>query len=262
MKVALFIPCYVNQFYPQVAIATLELLEKLGCTVTYPLRQTCCGQPMANSGYESLTGGCNELFTENFSGYEYVVCPSGSCVLHIKDHLRSTKQSQAANSIRTRIYELTEFLTDVLEVQSLNAHFPYRVGLHQSCHGQRGLHLSGMTERVLPPFSKPEKLLSMVDGLALIELGRKDECCGFGGTFCVFEEAVSVKMGKDRVADHTSHGAEVITGADVSCLMHLEGILKRQKSKIQVKHIAEILNAGWAQKEDFVSRGKQQKVVG
>ncbi len=261
MKIALFIPCYVNQFYPQVAIATLELLEKLGCNVAYPLRQTCCGQPMANSGYQSLTGGCNELFTENFSGYDYIVCPSGSCVLHIKEHLHSDKSEAAAGVIRKTVFELTEFLTDVLHVPSLPARFAARVGLHQSCHGQRGLHLSSMSERVLPSFSKPEKLLAMVEGLQLIDLGRKDECCGFGGTFCVFEEAVSAKMGKDRVKDHLDHGAEVITGADVSCLMHLEGILKRQKSKVRVMHIAEILNAGW-ESPQLVPPLRLQKTAG
>lgn len=243
MKIGLFIPCYVNQFYPQVGIATLELLEKLGCQVEYPLRQTCCGQPMANSGYESLSGDCNELFIRNFSAYDYIVCPSGSCVLHIKEHLHSKSNEAGAGNIRRRIYELTEFLTDVLKVEDISASFPHNVGLHQSCHGQRGLHLSQMSELVSQPYSKPEKLLNMVQGLRLISLGRKDECCGFGGTFCVFEEAVSAKMGKDRVKDHVDHGAEYITGADMSCLMHLEGILKRQGSAVQIKHIAEILNA-------------------
>ena len=242
MKVGLFIPCYVNQFYPQVGIATLELLEKLGCQVEYPIGQTCCGQPMANSGYESLTKDCNELFTKNFSAYEYIVCPSGSCVLHIKEHLHSKKNESAASGIRQHIYELTEFLTDVLKVENLNAKFPHKVGVHQSCHGERGLHLSQMTELVAPPFSKPEHLLNMVEGIELIALDRTDECCGFGGTFCVFEEAVSAKMGKDRVEDHIKNGAEYITAADMSCLMHMEGILKRQKSNVQVKHIAEILN--------------------
>ena len=130
----------------------------------------------------------------------------------------------------------------MLHVTKLDAKFPYRVGMHQSCHGQRGLHLSQMTELVEKPFSKPLQLLQMVEGVELVELDRKDECCGFGGTFCVAEEAVSVKMGKDRVADHIKQGAEYITAADMSCLMHLEGILKRQKSSVQVKHIAEILN--------------------
>lgn len=238
MRVGLFIPCYIDQFYPQVGVATLELLEALGCEVVYPPEQTCCGQPMANSGFEHLTKGCNDLFIKNFEAFDYVVAPSGSCVLHIKEHIHDP-----AGDIPSKTYELVEFLTDVLKVRELNASFPYKVGLHQSCHGQRGLKLAQMTELMAPPFSKPEQLLSLVKGLELVELDRKDECCGFGGTFCVAEEAVSVKMGKDRVADHLHHGAEVITAADMSCLMHLEGILRRQQSKVRVKHIAEILNA-------------------
>ena len=236
MRVGLFIPCYVDQFYPEVGIATLELLEKFGCQVVYPPDQTCCGQPMANSGFEHLTKGCNELFIKNFEAFDYIVGPSGSCVLHIKEHLHD-------DAIPGKIYELVEFLTDVLKVSTLDASFPYKVGLHQSCHGQRGLKLAQMSELMAPPFSKPQQLLNLVKGLELVELDRKDECCGFGGTFCVTEEAVSVKMGKDRVADHLHHGAEVITGADMSCLMHLEGILRRQQSKVQIKHIAEILNS-------------------
>ncbi|GAB2577116.1 (Fe-S)-binding protein [Spirosoma areae] len=242
MKVGLFIPCYVDQFYPKVAIATLKLLEKAGCDVDYPLQQTCCGQPMANSGYAHLTGGCNDNFVRNFANCEYIVSPSGSCTLHIKHHLHATNE-EAATAIRSRIYELTEFLTDVLKISTLDAAFPYRVGLHQSCHGQRGLGLSQMSELVAPPFSKPVQLLNLVNGLELVQLDRRDECCGFGGTFCVTEEAVSVKMGKDRVADHLRHGVNYITGVDVSCLMHLEGILKRANSAVQVKHIAEILTA-------------------
>lgn len=241
MRVGLFIPCYVNQFYPQVGIATLELLEKFGCEVVYPLKQTCCGQPMANSGYEHLTKDCNELFVSNFSGLDYIVSPSGSCVLHLKEHLHSHKDEPAAMHIRQHIFEFTEFLTDVLKVENITAKFPFKVGIHQSCHGQRGLKLAQMTELVADGYSKLEKLLKMVEGLELINLKRPDECCGFGGTFCVVEEAVSAKMGKDRVQDHLMNGAEVITGADMSCLMHMEGILKRQKSKVQVKHIAEIL---------------------
>jgi len=242
MKVGLFIPCYVDQFYPRVAIASLQLLEKLGCEVEYPLQQTCCGQPMANSGFEHLTKDCNELFVKNFGEFDYIVCPSGSCTLHIKDHLHDEKNEQGATHIRRHIYELTEFLTDVLKVDKLSARFPHKVGMHQSCHGQRGLKISQMSELVANPFSKPGKLLNMVEGLELISLSRADECCGFGGTFCVTEEVISVKMGKDRVDDHLLHGAEFITGADMSCLMHMEGILKRRKSNVGVLHIAEILN--------------------
>jgi len=258
MRVGLFIPCYVDQLYPQVGIATLHLLEKYGCEVEYPADQTCCGQPMANSGFEHLTQGCNDLFIQNFAAYDYIVCPSGSCTLHIKEHLHGSGaeghggpgtekggqlDTDEAAGVRKKIYELVEFLTDILKVENIEASFPHKVGLHQSCHGQRGLKLAQMTELVAAPFSKPEKLLKMVKGIELIDLSRKDECCGFGGTFCVAEEAVSVKMGKDRVADHLHHGAEYITGADMSCLMHMEGILRRQKSSVRVKHIAEILDS-------------------
>ena len=253
MKVGLFIPCYVDQFYPQVGIATLQLLEKFGCEVVYPPGQTCCGQPMANSGFQHLTKGTDELFIKNFSGFDYIVCPSGSCTLHIKEHLHGHADphgpgnlhgvADPADSIRHRIFELVEFLTDILKIEKLDAQFRHRVGLHQSCHGQRGLKLAQMSELMAPPFSKPEYLLKKVEGIQLVELDRQDECCGFGGTFCVTEEAVSVKMGKDRVADHILHGAEYITAADMSCLMHLEGILRRQKSTVQVRHIAEILNS-------------------
>jgi L-lactate dehydrogenase complex protein LldE len=243
MTVGLFIPCYIDQFYPNAAIATLNLLSKLGITVKYPVNQTCCGQPMANSGFEHLTQGCNDLFIENFDEFDYIVSPSGSCVLHIKDHLHSPTAEDKALGIRKKVYELTEFLTDVIKVEKLEARFPHKVGMHQSCHGQRGLMLAQMTELVDAPYSKPLQLLKMVEGLELVELSRADECCGFGGTFCVAEEAVSVKMGKDRVADHINHGAEYITASDMSCLMHMEGILRRQKSDVKVLHIAEILNA-------------------
>lgn len=236
MKIGLFIPCYVDQFYPQAGIATLELLEKLGCEVGYPPDQTCCGQPMANAGFARWTGACDSHFLHNFEGYDYIVSPSGSCILHLKEHLPVPPA--------VRMFELCEFLTDVLKINQLDSSFPHRVGLHVSCHGQRMLGLSSMSERVGEPFSKPRALLQMVRGLELVELDRPDECCGFGGTFCVTEEAVSVKMGKDRVADHLSKKVEYITGGDMSCLMHLEGILKRQGSGVRVMHLAEILNFG------------------
>lgn len=242
MTIGLFIPCYIDQFYPNVAIATLQLLEKFGCDVLFPKNQTCCGQPMANSGYEKLSQSCNELIVDNFDDCDYVVCPSGSCTLHVKDHLHSNKNESTAKEIRKKIYELTEFLTDVLHITNIEANFPFRVGMHQSCHGQRGLMVSSMSELVAPSFSKPGQLLNMVKNIEVVNLDRNDECCGFGGTFCVVEEAVSVKMGKDRVADHLRHKVDVITGVDMSCLMHMEGILKRQNSNVKVMHIAEILN--------------------
>ncbi|MHA8082473.1 (Fe-S)-binding protein [Aquirufa sp. A-Brett2-15D] len=235
MRVALFVPCYIDQFYPQVAVASLELLEKLGCEVVVPKDQTCCGQPMANSGFASSTKGCDANFSQNFEGFDYIVGPSGSCVLHLKEHHPSEK-------IRASVYEICEFLTDVLKVTSLSAKFPHRVGLHQSCHGQRGLHLSSMSERNEKPFSKLQDLLAKIDGIEVVLPQREDECCGFGGTFCVTEEAVSVKMGQDRINAHDANAVDYIIGVDTSCLMHMEGILRRQGSKVQVKHIVEILN--------------------
>jgi L-lactate dehydrogenase complex protein LldE len=243
MKVGLFVPCYIDQFYPDVAIATYQLLKKLGCEVSYPMDQTCCGQPMANSGFSDLTKGCDINFVKNFRDFDYIVAPSGSCVLHIKEHLKEGAQPAELEKLRQSVYELSEFLIDVLGVTDLKASFPHRVGIHISCHGQRGLHLSSMSELVAPEFSKPEQLLRMVDGLELLKPARIDECCGFGGTFCVFEEAVSVKMGKDRIKEHLANDVEFITGGDTSCLMHLEGILKRQGNKVKTIHLAEILNS-------------------
>jgi len=243
MLVGLFIPCYIDQFYPQVGIATLQLLEKLGCDVSFPLQQTCCGQPMANSGFAKMSKGCDKNFLQNFAGFDYIVAPSGSCVLHIKEHLKDEAHPKQAEQIRNCIYELTGFLTDILKVKNLDASFPYKVGLHNSCHGQRGLQLSSMTETMLPAFSKPQQLLKMVKGIQLNLPQRSDECCGFGGTFCVFEEAVSVRMGKDRIKEHEANEVDYITGGDTSCLMHLEGILKRNGSNTKTIHIAEILNS-------------------
>ena len=243
MKVALFIPCYIDQFYPKVGIATLELLEKCGCEVHYPLNQTCCGQPMANAGFARLTKECDKNFIKNFEGYDYIVSPSGSCVLHLKEHVLNDEQINKNGSKSSLcILELSEFLTDILKIENHNAVFPHRVGFHNSCHGQRMLGLSSMSEKPEKSFSKPLSLLKQVRHLELVELERPDECCGFGGTFCVTEEAISVKMGKDRIADHLSKNVEYIVGGDMSCLMHMEGILKRQKSKVKVLHIAEILN--------------------
>jgi L-lactate dehydrogenase complex protein LldE len=242
MKIGLFIPCYVDQFYPKVAIATYELLQKLGCNVRFPMKQSCCGQPMANSGFAHLTKGCDTNFINSFAEFDYIVCPSGSCVLHVKDHLHDDNNKELASQMRNRVFELTEFITDILKVEAISGYFPYKVGMHHSCHGQRGLKLSQMSELNAPFFSKPDQLLSRIKGIDLVSLTRKDECCGFGGTFCVTEEAVSVKMGQDRIKDHEKHQVDYITGGDMSCLMHLEGILKRQNSPIKIIHIAEILN--------------------
>jgi L-lactate dehydrogenase complex protein LldE len=137
----------------------MELLQKSGVNVTYPVNQSCCGQPMANSGFEHLSKRCNDHFIENFSSFDYIVGPSASCILHIKDHLHSDKDEERAADIRTKVYELVEFLTDVIKIETLDAFFPHKVGLHHSCHGLRGLHLSQMSELNAPPFSKASILI-------------------------------------------------------------------------------------------------------
>ncbi|QXP78619.1 MULTISPECIES: (Fe-S)-binding protein [Winogradskyella] len=243
MKVGLFIPCYINQLYPQVGVATLELLEKLNVNVTYPSGQTCCGQPMANSGYESESVGACHNFVENFKDFDYVVTPSGSCAYHVKKHYDIIPQTEAVTNVRNNVYELCDFIVNILKIKNVNAKFPHKIGVHKSCHGLRGLRLGSCSELVGPSFSSIEDLLNEVEGAELMSLARKDECCGFGGTFAVTEEAISVKMGKDKIKDHLESGVEVITATDTSCLMHLEGLINRNKQPLKVLHIAEILNS-------------------
>lgn len=242
MKVGLFIPCYIDQFFPEVGIATLQLLEKYECEVVFPEKQTCCGQPMANTGMEQEGKKIYKNLADLFSGCTYIVAPSPSCVHHIREHYDIVEQTEAIQNLRKNCYDLVEFLTDVLKIEKLDAHFPHRVGLHRSCHGLRGLHLEKPSELMKDIPSKWNRVLNMVEGIELAELYRQDECCGFGGTFAVAEEAVSVKMGKDRLADHNANDVEVLTSGDMSCLMHLQGIAKRQKSGPKIVHIANILN--------------------
>jgi len=242
MKVGLFIPCYINQFYPQVGVATLELLENCDLEVFYPQDQTCCGQPLANSGFQHEVNNICFSFVKNFSAFDAIVAPSASCVHFVKHQYNSIDQSDAVQHVRENIYELSYFLHKVIGKKDFNAHFPFRVALHQSCHGLRGLGLGKSSELRGPSFSIVKDLLNEVKGIELVELDREDECCGFGGTFAVKEAAVSVKMAKDRLNDHMKHKAEVVTATDMSCLMHLEGVANKQKWPLKIMHIAEILN--------------------
>ena len=173
MSVQIFIPCFVDQLYPDTGFNMVKVLEKAGCTVSYNTAQTCCGQPMANSGYEHLTKGCDVNFIANFAEFDYIVCPSGSCVLHVKEHLHDEIYEVLSTKIRNSVFELTEFITDILRVESIEGHFPHSVGLHQSCHGQRGLKLSQMSELNAPFFSKPEQLLRGIKGIKLASLNHK-----------------------------------------------------------------------------------------
>lgn len=241
-RVALFIPCYVDQLYPNVGMATLKLLERLGVEVVYPEEQTCCGQPMANTGCTAEAAPLAEKFLSIFSPFDYVVCPSGSCTSMVRHHYEQfLKGRDGFEELKQKTYELCEFITDVLKIDRLEGQFPHRVGVHQSCHGLRELELASSSELMVPAFSKVTPLIASLDGIELVELNRTDECCGFGGTFAVAEEAVSCMMGNDRIADHEGAGAEIMTGVDMSCLMHLEGLIRRQDKPLRVMHIAEIL---------------------
>jgi L-lactate dehydrogenase complex protein LldE len=241
-RIGLFIPCYIDTFYPQVGVATLQLLEKLGQDVIYPAKQTCCGQPLANSGSEQEAKDCYKHFVSCFGGFDYIVTPSGSCAYHVRNHFDIIPQNEEVSKVRETTFELCEFLTDILKVDDLKITFPHRVGIHQSCHGLRGLKLASASELIEKRYSKVRQLLEKADGITLVDLDRNDECCGFGGTFSIFEPDVSVKMGRDRIADHERHGVEYITSYDQSCLMHLEGIIRRQGKNIKTIHVAEILN--------------------
>ena len=245
--VSLFIPCYMDAFEPEVGIATLELLERLGCSVDYPFDQTCCGQPMVNTGCHKEAAATERLFVENFSTYDYIVCPSGSCTHQVRANLTAIKQTDEVRRVRANIYELTEFLHDVLKVDALPwTRFPHKVGIHYSCNSLRGLGLASPSELRQPQFSKPKDLLSLVADIEFVEPSRPDECCGFGGTFCVFEPAVSAKMGYDKVADHALAGAEYIVSADSSCLLHQKGCADRIGIPLKFIHIARVLNGAAA----------------
>jgi len=247
LKVGLFIPCYVDAFFPEVGVATLELLERLGVEVRYPLDQTCCGQPMANSGCEDDAAGAEKLFVRNFAGFDYTVTPSGSCAHHVREHLTAVPQSAKAKKVRKHTYELVEFIHDVLLVREFPwAKFPHKVGLHIGCATLRGLHAAVPSELGGGGHNKPLALLSKVKGIKFAAPARPDECCGFGGTFSVFEEPVSAKMGYDKVTDHKNAGAEYIVSQDMSCLMHQKGCAERLGLGLKFIHIAQVLNGARA----------------
>lgn len=243
MKVALFIPCYVDQFYPHVGMATVSVLEHFGVEVVFPTEQTCCGQPMANSGYMEQAMPLVKKFIDVFDGYDYIVAPSGSCVSMVRNHYEHLcdHHDARATTVRQRTMELSEFLTGVLKVEKIKGQFAYQVGLHQSCHGLRELRLGPSSEVMQPRENYVQNLISQFEGLRFSQLTRKDECCGFGGTFAVAEEGVSCMMGDDRINDHVKAGTEVLTAGDMSCLMHLEGIIRRRNIPMRVMHFAEIM---------------------
>lgn len=245
MKIGLFIPCYVNAIYPEVGEASYKLLRYFNLDVEYPLEQTCCGQPMANAGFEDKAIPLAEEFDKLFERFDYVVAPSASCAAFVKENYpRLLEKKGHLCQTSGKIYDLCEFLHDIVKVDSMPGKFPHKVSVHNSCHGVRELHLSAASELNIPRYSKVKDLLNLVEGIEVFEPEKVDECCGFGGMFAVEEHDVSVCMGQDKVRNHMATGAEYITGADSSCLMHMQGVVERDKLPIKFIHVVQILAAG------------------
>lgn len=245
MKIGLFIPCYIDLIYPEVGIATLQLLERFGLNVGYPLDQTCCGQPMSNSGDERNAQPAERLFVENFKEFDCIVGPAGSCVKQVRCHFDRLEQTADVKHVRQHTYELVEFLHDILKVEAFPwAEFRHSVAIHNSCSSLRGLGIASTSEVIQAPFNKTATLLSKVKGIAVIPIDRPDDCCGFGGTFCVTDEAVSARMGLEKAHDQARHGAEYVVSPDMSCLMHQQGVAKRAGLDLKYLHVSQVLNSG------------------
>jgi len=223
MRVALFVTCFNDTLFPEAGRAVVEVLERVGCEVEFPLEQTCCGQMHVNSGYEHEAGGLMSRFSRVFAGYDAVVSPSASCVAHVRERIAGAPP----------VYELTEFLIDRLGVVDVGASFPHRVTLHPTCHSLRLLAIG----------DRPRRLLEAVRGIDLVDLDGARECCGFGGTFAIKNADTSMAMLSDKVRHVLDTRAEVCTSADTSCLMHIGGALRRQRTGVRTMHLAEILAA-------------------
>ena len=240
MKVALMLTCINDALFPETGKAVVRLLRRLGVEVDFPTGQTCCGQPMINTGYLEEAVPVVRQWVSAFQGYDAVVVPSGSCAGSVRHQhgivaRRSgdTELQQAVAETGPHAYELTEFLVDVLGVEDVGAYFPHRVTYHPTCHSLRMLAVG----------DRPERLLRAVRGIRLVELPAAEECCGFGGTFAVKNADVSMAMLSDKLRHVLDTRAEVCTAADNSCLMHIGGALRRQRAGTRVMHLAEILAA-------------------
>ena len=242
MRIALFIACYNDALFPEVGRAVVQLLRRLGHEVEFPLEQTCCGQMHFNSGYQDACIPLVRRFTDVFEGFDAVVTPSGSCASMVRRYhplvagLAAEQGVEAAlpervGALGPHVYELSEFLVDVLGVVDVGARFPHTVAFHPTCHSTR---LLGVGDR-------PTRLLAAVEGVTVVDLPRSASCCGFGGTFAVKNADTSVAMGLDKVDDVLASGAEVLTAGDTSWLMHIGGLLSRRGSSVRVMHLAEIL---------------------
>jgi L-lactate dehydrogenase complex protein LldE len=239
VKVALMVTCVNDAMFPDTGKAVVTLLRRLGVEVDFPAAQTCCGQPMVNTGYLDEAVPVVRTYVDAFAGYDAIVTPSGSCAGSTRhQHGLVARRSGDPGLVRAveqaaPTYELTEFLVDVLGVTDVGAYFPHVVTYHPTCHSLRML---GVGDR-------PRRLLEQVRGLRLVDLPSAEECCGFGGTFAVKNADTSVAMGADKARHVRETGAEVLVAGDNSCLMHVGGLLSRGRSGVRVVHLAEVLAA-------------------
>jgi L-lactate dehydrogenase complex protein LldE len=231
--VALFIPCYIDQFYPEVGEATVRLMEKYGAPIVFPERQTCCGQPAFNSGYWEDSRKVVRQFCDAFDGQRWIVTPSGSCAAMCRVFFGLVDSDPRVVETGRRVFELTEFLVDMLGVTDTGATYPRKVAMHIGCH----------TRRELGVVDQPMTLLRSIRGLEYRELPEMEDCCGFGGTFSVKMPGMSLSMGKTKVDNIVKSGADVVVSPDISCLMHVGGMMRRtpEAKHIEIKHIAELL---------------------
>ena len=239
MQVQLFIPCFIDQLYPQVAFNTIKILEKAGCTVKYNTQQTCCGQPAFNAGFWGESKDVCTKFVQDFDGADYIVSPSASCAGFIRNNYGKLFENNAfqspAKKVSSQIFELSEFLVQILNVTDLGASFIGKATFHDSCAGLRECNIK----------AEPRALLSQVEGLELVEMNDNETCCGFGGSFAVKYDTISVAMADQKIDNAIATEAEYIISTDMSCLMHIDGRINYNGQQIKVIHLADILASGY-----------------
>jgi L-lactate dehydrogenase complex protein LldE len=235
MNVQLFIPCFMDQLYPETAFNTIRVLEKAGCSVRYNENQTCCGQPAYNAGYRDEAKAVCAKFMKDFTGTDPVVTPSASCAGFVRNYYpglfdNSSFQQQARN-MRQQVFELSDFLVNVLGITKLGARFQAKATYHDSCAALREVGLK----------KEPRALLAEVEGLELVEMADVETCCGFGGTFAVKFEPISVAMGDQKASNAAQTGATHLISTDMSCLMHIDGVIRNKGLDLKVMHLADVL---------------------
>jgi len=239
MKVQLFIPCFIDQLYPQTAFSMVKVLEKACCDVSYNTNQTCCGQPAFNAGFWDEAKSVAAKFIKDFDNTDYIVAPSASCVGFVRNYysglFENSSQHNLVKDLSKRIFEFTEFLTQILKIENFGAELVAKATYHDSCAALRECKIK----------EGPRNLLKKVRGLEVIEMVETETCCGFGGTFAVKFEAISNAMADQKIKHALDTGASHIISTDLSCLMHLEGIITKKSLPLKTMHIADVLASGW-----------------